>query len=102
MLQADTALSASVKMASLKEEVVRRLKYTSKRLGFSKRLETLEDLCQRMTNSGHKLRYMKQILIAGIMRFEARLKNRNLKRMIQDTDLYTNHQEGVRESGEIK
>ena len=80
VLQADTALSDSLKMASLKEEVVRRLKYTSERLGFSKRLGTLEDLCQRMTNIGHKLRYMKQILIAGIMRFEAKLKNSKLKK----------------------
>ena len=44
VLQADSALSDSVKVASLKEEVVRRLKNTSHRLDFSKRLETLEDL----------------------------------------------------------
>ena len=45
VLQADSALSDSVKVATLKEEVVRRLKNTSQRLNTSKRLETLEDLC---------------------------------------------------------
>ena len=74
VLQADTALSNSVKTASLKEEVVRRLKYTSLRLDHSKRMETLEDLSQRMSNSGHRPSFMKFVLIGGILRFEMKVK----------------------------
>ena len=74
VLQANTALSETVKIASLKEEVVRRLKHTSLRLGLTKRLETLEDLSQMMINSGHSHKFTKSILIGGIMRFEHKLK----------------------------
>jgi hypothetical protein len=48
-----TALSDSVKIFNLTEEVVRRLKHTREELPDSQRLETLEDLSQRMINSGH-------------------------------------------------
>ena len=66
VLQADTALSNTVKISSLKEEVVRRLKYTSMRLNHSRRMETLEDLCQGMRNSRHHCRFIRSILIGGI------------------------------------
>ena len=74
VLQADTALSNAVKISSLKEEVVRRLKYTSMRLDHSRRMDTLEDLCQRMRNSGHQPMFIKSIMIGGILRFEEKLK----------------------------
>ena len=64
-----------MKVASLKEEVVRRLKNTSTGLQHSKRMETLEDLCQRLRNSGHKPTYIKNILIRGIIRYELKVKN---------------------------
>ena len=74
VLQADTALSKSVKVASLKEEVIRRLKYTSLNLPLAKSLETLEDMSQKMVNSGHKPNFMKNILIAGILKFDKKVK----------------------------
>ena len=75
-----SALSDSVKVASLKEEVVRRLKNTSHRLEHSKRLETLEDLSQKMRNSGHKPVFIKNILIRGILRYESKLRNSRLEK----------------------
>ena len=78
VLQASTALSETVKVASLKEEVVRRLKHTSERLGHAKRMETLEELSQMMMNSGHKPKFIKSILIGGILRFENKLKQSKL------------------------
>ena len=80
VLQSDTALSENVKVSSLKEEVIRRLKHTSTRLDHSKRLETLEDLSQRMTNSGHSPKFIKRILINGITSFESKLMNCKLSK----------------------
>ena len=80
VLQADTALSENVKIASLKEEVVRRLKNTSTRLELTKRMETLEDLSQRMVNSGHSPKFIEQILTGGILRFEEKIRNSKLPR----------------------
>ena len=78
VLQASTALSETVKVTSLKEEVVRRLKHTSERLGHAKRMETLEDLSQRMVNSGHKPKFIRSILMGGILRFENKVKQSKL------------------------
>ena len=80
VLKADSALSDSVKVASLKEEVVRRLKNTSQTLDFSKRMETLEDFSQKMINSGHKNHFIKNILIRGILRYEDKLRNSKLEK----------------------
>ena len=58
VLQAGSALSFPVKVAYWKEEVVRRLKHTSTRLEHTKWIETLEDLSQRMRNSGQKTNFI--------------------------------------------
>ena len=54
---------------------VRRLKHTSLLSPFSKRLETLEDLTQKMVNSGHRPTFMKNVMVGGILRFEAKVRN---------------------------
>ena len=66
VVQATTALSATIKRSTLTEEVLRRLKHTSEDLSHSCRMETLERLAQKMSNSGHKNHYMKQIFTTGI------------------------------------
>ena len=52
VIQEKSALSESVKIASLTEHVIRRLKNTSQDLPIAYRLEALEGLSQRMANSG--------------------------------------------------
>ena len=75
VLQAYTARSFRlVKISSLKKEVVRRLKHTSMRLEHTKRMDELEDLSQRIINSGHKPSFISGIHFGGILRFEAKLK----------------------------
>ena len=58
VVQAGSALGESVKVATLTEEVIRRLKHTSRSLPHSSRLEVLEDLAQKMSNSGHRNAFM--------------------------------------------
>ena len=54
VLQEKSALSETVKISSLTEEVMRRLKNTRDELPITYRLETLEDLTQKMKNSATK------------------------------------------------
>ena len=59
-----------MKVASLTEEVIRRLKHTSLELPHSSRMEALEKLTQKMSNNGHMGSFMKRIMIKGIVKFE--------------------------------
>ena len=56
------------------EEIVRRLKSTREELPLSYRMETMEDISQRMKNSGNSDQFMKRILIAGISKYKKKLK----------------------------
>ena len=73
VIQEKSALSESVKIASLTEHVIRRLKNTSQDLPIAYRLEALEGLSQKMANSGHKPEFMKRILTTGICKYERKL-----------------------------
>ena len=78
VVQEKSALSESVKVSSLTEEIVRRLKNTRDSLPVEYRMETLEDISQRMRNSGHSNPFMKRILMAGITKYEKKLRNSRL------------------------
>ena len=69
-----SALSTSVKTATLTEEIVRRLKHTSQRLECSSMLETLEEATQKMINSGHRNSFIERIMIQGIVKYERMVK----------------------------
>ena len=78
VVQEKSALSESVKTATLTEEVVRRLKHTSQDLPLSRRLETLEELSTKMATSGHKPQFMKRILTSGIIKYERKIRANKL------------------------
>ena len=69
------SVSETLKVSSLTEEIVRRLKSTREELPLSYRMETLEDISQIMKNSGHSDQFMKRIQIAGISKYERKLKH---------------------------
>ena len=100
LIQSSTALSESVKVATLKEEVVRRLKHTSTRLPHSKRLETLEEMSQMMVNSGHKTKFMQQVMIGGILRYENKLRASKLNK--EDPNYRPLHQPSGRKMSRLK
>ena len=90
VIQEKSALSESVKIASLTEHVTRRLKNTSQDLPISYRLEALEKLSQKMANSGHKPEFMKRILTTGICKYERKLAASRLD--IEDPNYQKLHQ----------
>ena len=53
VVEAGSALSKEVKLATLSEEVARRLRNTSVKLDCTQRLEILERACVKMKTSGH-------------------------------------------------
>ena len=78
VIQAESALSEQIKVSSLTQEVVRRLKHTSLTLPHSRRMETLERFSQKMANSGHSNNFMKRILLSGISKFVKLVRASNL------------------------
>ena len=80
VIQEKSALSETVKVSSLTEEIVRRLKHTREELPRSYRMETLEDISQKMKNSGHKENFMKRILTQGIVKYERKVRNSKLEK----------------------
>ena len=77
VIQAESALSEQVKLASLTQEVVRRLKHTSLELPHSRRLEVLELFSQKLTNSGHGQPFMERILLTGIAKYKRMVEANN-------------------------
>ena len=49
--------------------------HTSRRLEPSRRLEKLEELSQKMANSNHSMKFIRDILISGIKSYAAKVKN---------------------------
>ena len=78
VLHAKTAQSKIVKFASLTQEVVRRLLHTSRELPSSCRMENLERFSVKMMTSEHKPEFVKQVLIAGIVKYEKKVKKSQL------------------------
>ena len=59
-----------VKLATLAEEVGRRLRNTSLRLDHSQRLEILEKACVKMKTSGHSGEFIREAVEQGIRAFD--------------------------------
>ena len=74
MVEADSALSKEVKLATLSEEISRRLRNTSLRLDASRRLEILERACTKMKTSGHTDSFIRLAVEQGIRAFDNKVK----------------------------
>ena len=74
MVEAGSALSREVKLATLSEEVARRLRNTSLRLDSTQRLEILEKACTKMRTSGHTEEFIRLAVEKGIRAFDDKVK----------------------------
>ena len=78
MVEAGSALSKEVKMSTLSEEISRRLRNTSLRLGSSRRLEIIEKACTKMKTSGHSDNFIRQAVEQGLRSFDMKVKRSHL------------------------
>jgi hypothetical protein len=78
MVEAGSALSKDVKMATLSEEITRRLRNTSLDLDHSCRLEIMERACIKMKTSGHSDVFIRQAVEQGIRAFDDKVKRSRL------------------------
>jgi hypothetical protein len=79
MVEAGSALSKEVKMATLAEEISRRLRTTSLELEHSCRPEILERACVKMKTSGHADFFIRQAVEQGIRAFEEKVRRSKLE-----------------------
>ena len=78
VVEANSALSEEVKMASLAEVVMRRLRNTSRRVPNATRLEILERACTKMSTSGHTEKFIRKATLKGISMYEDRVRRSEL------------------------
>ena len=81
VVEAKSALSKEVKLATLSEEIARRLRNTSQRLDSARRLEIVEHACVKMKTSGHSDTIIRQAVEQGI-----RSNDNKVKRSLLDMD----------------
>ena len=79
MVEAGSALSKDVKLATLAEEISRRLRNTSMDLDHSCRMEILERACVKMKTSGHTDMFIRQAVEQGIRAFDEKIKRSRLE-----------------------
>ena len=80
MLHRHTALSENTKMATLNAEVVRRMLNVSEELLIMERVEVLEWVAQKLTNSRYNLGKIRKGVIGALTGFERRLVASKLKK----------------------
>ena len=70
----DSALPENVKMASLSQNLIRRLKHTSQNLPISFHLEAINNFSKKMRTSGYTVAQTRRVVTAGLRGFETALK----------------------------
>ena len=70
VIQNGTGLSQDIIFSSLRQEVIRRLTNTCERVSTNEKIKLLEDFTQLMVNSGHKLTFMRSVILQGLTKFE--------------------------------
>ena len=73
MIQRDSAMPENSKMATLNQELVRRMMNTSEDLGMDERVLVVEDYCQKLANSGYKKPQITKVVVGGLTGYERSL-----------------------------
>ena len=73
VLQRGSAMPENMKVASLNQEVIRRMMNTSEDLDISVRTEVVDEYAQKLFNSGFKLDQTRNILVGGLTGYERKL-----------------------------
>ena len=73
MLHRNTALSENTKMATLNAEVVRRMLNVSEELPIEERVQVLDRVAQKLTNSGYNKNEIRKGIVGALTGYERRL-----------------------------
>ena len=73
VLQRGSAMPENMKVASLNQEVLRRMMNTSEELDMSVRTEVVDEYAQKLFNSGFKLDQTRNIIVGGLTGYERKL-----------------------------
>ena len=74
VLHKDTAMPENTKVASLTQDLVRRMKNTSELVDQEERNKVVDNYAQKLANSGYGKEQIKKIIIAGLMGYERRIR----------------------------
>ena len=83
VLHSRTAMAEDSKMISLANEVIRRMLTTCKSTPQEDRNGILDDMAQKMTNSGYGIRQTRRVILSGIKGYEkmTRLEKQGKRRI---------------------
>ena len=70
VLHKRTAMAEDSKMRSLSNEVIRRMVTTGEMVEDSVRCQVIDDLAQKMSNSGYSLQQIRRVILAGLKGYE--------------------------------
>jgi hypothetical protein len=62
-----------MRMATLNQEMVRRIVNTSELVEMSVRIEIIDNYCQKLCDSGYENEQMRRVVVGGLTRYERRL-----------------------------
>ena len=75
VIQKDSAVPENIKISSLGAEVQRRMLNTSKLLPDCDRVVVVDNLCQKLANSGYGLDQIRRIVTGGLKGYEGKVRN---------------------------
>ena len=74
-IQKDSAMPENSKMATLNQELVRRMLNTSEDLAIEERILVVDNYCQKLANSGYRKEQISKVVIGGLTGYERRRNN---------------------------
>ena len=74
VLQSRSAMPENMKIATLNQEVIRRMVNTSEDLDDSIRLEVVDNYARKIINSGYGLNQTRNVMVGGLKGYERKLK----------------------------
>ena len=73
-LQQRSAMPENMKIATINQEVIRRMCNTSEHLDIGIRLNIIDNFAQKIINSGYKLEQTRKVMVGGLKGYERKLK----------------------------
>ena len=73
VIQKRSAMPENMRVATLNQEVIRRMLNTSERLDVGHRVKVIDEYAQKLSNSGYDMEYIRKVMIGGLKGYERKL-----------------------------